>query len=149
MLGHGLCSPGLFALSAYTYTLFSSRRLFVCRGVLSVVPTLSMVWFLFRSANMAFPPRFNLLGELYLIVSLVSYSMWFIFPLGVIAFVAGAYSLLLYGAVQHGRVRNLRFKGGVLGSSQFRMGFLLWVPLNVLLVGSDVFFVCYCSSSKM
>lgn len=43
MVAHGLCSPGLFALSGYTYSLFSSRSIFLCKGVLSLVPRLSLV----------------------------------------------------------------------------------------------------------
>lgn len=43
MVAHGLCSPGLFALSGYTYSLFSSRSIFLCKGALSLVPRLSLV----------------------------------------------------------------------------------------------------------
>lgn len=42
MVAHGLCSPGLFALANYCYSLFASRSLFVCCGVLGLVPSLSL-----------------------------------------------------------------------------------------------------------
>lgn len=42
MVAHGLCSPGLFAIAAYVYSIFSSRRLFVCSGVLRLVPSISL-----------------------------------------------------------------------------------------------------------
>ena len=42
MLAHGFCSPGLFALANYCYGLFSSRSLFICCGVIGLVPRLSL-----------------------------------------------------------------------------------------------------------
>lgn len=42
MVAHGFCSPGLFALVGYLYSLFGSRRLYVCCGVVSLVPRLSL-----------------------------------------------------------------------------------------------------------
>lgn len=42
MVAHGLCSPGLFALAGFVYGIFSSRSFVLCKGVLSVVPVLSL-----------------------------------------------------------------------------------------------------------
>lgn len=42
MVAHGLCSAGLFGLAGYIYKLFSSRRLLLCKGVLGVVPRISL-----------------------------------------------------------------------------------------------------------
>lgn len=42
MVAHGLCSAGLFALAGYLYKLFSSRRLLLCKGVLRVIPSISL-----------------------------------------------------------------------------------------------------------
>ena len=143
MLGHGLCSSGLFALCYCVHEMFSSRSLFICRGAATLVPSLSVVWFLFRIANIGFPLRLNLLGEIFLLCSMVSYSLWFIFPLGVSVFLSGVYSLLLYVATQQGEVRGLRFKGGLLGNPFMVVGFLLWLPLNLLSSRGDVFYGCY------
>lgn len=115
MVAHGLCSPGLFALANYVYVLFSSRSLFVCSGVLGLVPALSLCWFLISSANIAFPPSLRLLSELLLIMSIVSVSLWLMVPIGLIVFVTGAYSLILYSCVQHGSGSRLRGVGGILG----------------------------------
>lgn len=75
MVAHGLCSPGLFGLANYTYDLFGSRIMYLCSGVLGVVPVLSLCWFLMCSSNMAFPPRLRLLSEIMLIVSLGGVSL--------------------------------------------------------------------------
>lgn len=125
MVAHGLCSPGLFALSGYTYSLFSSRSIFLCKGALSLVPRLSLAWFLFCSGNMAFPPRVGLLGEIILIFRLTSYYVWFIVPLGFIVFVTGVYSLILYSLIQHGRVSGLRMRGSLLRSRYMTISLIL------------------------
>lgn len=73
MVAHGLCSAGMFGLAGYVYRLYSSRRLLLCKGVLRVIPRMSLAWFLFCSSNMAFPPRANLLAEIMLIGRLTAY----------------------------------------------------------------------------
>lgn len=75
IVSHGFCSPGLFALAGYLYRLFRSRRLYVCCGVLGLIPGMSLCWFLLCSSNIAFPPRFRVLGELLLLISVIYYSV--------------------------------------------------------------------------
>ena len=42
IVAHGLCSAGLFGLAGCLYRLFSSRSLLLCKGVLRVMPSLSL-----------------------------------------------------------------------------------------------------------
>lgn len=137
MVAHGLCSPGLFSLAAYTYELFGSRIIYLCSGVLRAVPVLSLCWFLMCSRNMAFPPRLRLLSEIILMVSLGGVSLWVLVPTGLIAFVVGVYSLCLYAYIQHGRERRVRVAGEVLSFDYMLLRFLLWVPLNILVLCRD------------
>lgn len=138
MVAHGLCSPGLFAMAGYVYGVFSSRRLYVCSGILGLAPILSICWFLLRSRNMAFPPSLRLLRELILMMSVVSISYWFIVPLSLIVFITGVYSLVLYSYIQHGPKSRLLVRGGVLGVDFMLVTFLLWVPLNLLILCGDL-----------
>ena len=98
---------------------------------------------------MAFPPRLRLMGEIFLIYSLVSYSVWFMFPLGGMAFFAGVYSLLLYSMVQHGNLRGLVNRGGLIGGGVNSMVFLFWVPLNMIIAGSDFLVRWFYLGSRM
>lgn len=75
---------------------------------------------------MAFPPRGNLLGEVMLMSALTSYYFWFLVPLGMIAFVTGAYSLLLYSSIQHGRVSGLVY-GSRVGGVSSRFILMTWL----------------------
>lgn len=70
---------------------------------------------------MAFPPRARLLGEVILIVSLVSYYCWFMVPVGLMVFVTGVYCMVLYSSIQHGMVRGLVGSGVLTGSSFMTM----------------------------
>lgn len=138
MVAHGLCSPGLFGLAGFVFKLFGSRVLVFCSGVMSILPTIRLCWFLFCSRNMSFPPRLRLLSEIYLILSISCCSRWLMIPTGLMVFVVGAYSLILYSLVQHGVENRIRVAGKVLGCEFILIRFLLWVPLNLLVLSGDV-----------
>lgn len=72
IVGHGLCSSGLFCLANIVYERISSRRLLISKGLLNFIPSLGLWWFLLRAGNIAAPPTLNLLGEVRLIISVVS-----------------------------------------------------------------------------
>ena len=72
MIGHGLCSSGLFCLANVVYERLGRRRLYISKGLLNFMPRMGLWWFLLRVGNIAAPPRLNLLGEIQLITALVS-----------------------------------------------------------------------------
>jgi len=74
MVGHGLCSSGLFCLANIVYERVSRRRLLIGKGLLNFIPRIGLWWFLLRAGNIAAPPTLNLLGEVRLIISVVSWS---------------------------------------------------------------------------
>lgn len=102
MLAHGLCSSALFRLANVNYECLGTRRIFLSKGMLVFFPALVFWWFLFCARNMAAPPSMNLGGELLLLGGVLSLrSGWFL-CLGLLRFLAGAYSLFLYVRGQHG-----------------------------------------------
>nr|YP_010417461.1 NADH dehydrogenase subunit 4 [Junonia artaxia]USF17516.1 NADH dehydrogenase subunit 4 [Junonia artaxia] len=137
MIGHGLCSSGMFCLSNISYERLGSRSLFLNKGMMNFMPSMSMWWFLFMSSNMAAPPSLNLMGEISLINSLVSWSWLSMFMLMGISFFSAGYSLYLFSYTQHGKY-NLgvySFYSGV--SREYLMLMLHWLPLNVLILSID------------
>lgn len=58
-------------------------------------------------------------------------------PIGFMAFVVGVYSLCLYAYIQHGGEGGVRVAGKILGFDCILLRFLLWVPLNILVLCSD------------
>nr|AIL31457.1 NADH dehydrogenase subunit 4 [Daimio tethys] len=143
MIGHGLCSSGLFCLANINYERLSSRSLFINKGMMNFMPSLSLWWFLMLSAAMAAPPTINLMGEISLINSLVSWSWMTMLMLMLIPFLSAGYSLYLYSYTQHGKYNlNLySFYTGV--SREYLLLFLHWFPLNIMILKIDYFMIWF------
>nr|ALO70959.1 NADH deshydrogenase subunit 4 [Aleocharinae sp. 4 EF-2015] len=141
MLAHGLCSSGLFCLANICYERLSSRSLYLNKGMINLMPSFSLWWFLLCSSNMAAPPSFNLLGEIMLINSLVSWSFLTMTMLMLISFFSAVYSLYLYSYSQHGMIYSglYSFFNGNL--REFLLLILHWLPLNLLILKSESFFM--------
>nr|WNV61902.1 NADH dehydrogenase subunit 4 [Urodexia penicillum] len=138
MIAHGLCSSGLFCLANISYERLGSRSLLINKGLLNFMPSMTLWWFLLSSANMAAPPTLNLLGEIVLINSIISWSWISMLLLSMVSFFSVAYTLYLYSYSQHGKSSSgiYSFSGGFI--REFLILFLHWFPLNILILKSDV-----------
>nr|QDI93954.1 NADH dehydrogenase subunit 4 [Tuxedo bicinctus] len=143
MLGHGLCSSGMFCLANIIYERSGSRILLVNSGLMGFMPSLCLFWFLLSVNNMGSPPSLNLLGELFLINGVMSWSSLSMIYLMFSSFIGCVYSIYLYSFVNHGPI----FSGYNLGSSGYFLEFLLlfmhWFPLNFLFMKVDIFSLCF------
>nr|QTA71651.1 NADH dehydrogenase subunit 4 [Lens contradens] len=102
MLAHGLSSCGLFYLVGELYKVYSSRMLFVMRGMLGDLFGVNL-WLAFMCGfNAAAPPSLSLVSEVILCISLVSHSIWFSVLVGMLGFLSCLYSWLLYCNTQIG-----------------------------------------------
>nr|YP_010585921.1 NADH dehydrogenase subunit 4 [Lepidostoma longipilosum]UZZ43644.1 NADH dehydrogenase subunit 4 [Lepidostoma longipilosum] len=140
MIGHGLCSSGLFCLVNLNYERLNSRNLFINKGLLNLMPSLSLWWFMFLSSNMAAPPSLNLLGEICLLISLLSWSIILMGLLAFLSFFSAGYSLYLFSFMQHGKFINQmnNFYSGE--CREYLLLLLHWVPLNMLILKMDFFY---------
>nr|UDU84756.1 NADH dehydrogenase subunit 4 [Archips podanus] len=137
MIGHGLCSSGMFCLANINYERLHSRSLFINKGMMNFMPSMSLWWFLLMSSNMAAPPSLNLMGEIMLINSLMSWCWFSMIFLMLISFFSAGYSLYLYSYSQHGKYYCgiYSFYTGV--SREYLMLMLHWLPLNILVMKID------------
>nr|YP_009048934.1 NADH dehydrogenase subunit 4 [Grapholita dimorpha]AID61645.1 NADH dehydrogenase subunit 4 [Grapholita dimorpha] len=137
MIGHGLCSSGMFCLANINYERLHSRSLYINKGMMNFIPSMSLWWFLLMSSNMAAPPSLNLMGEIMLINSLVSWCWFSMIFLMLISFFSAGYSLYLYSYTQHGKYYYgiYSFYTGV--SREYLMLLLHWLPLNILIMKID------------
>nr|YP_009235840.1 NADH dehydrogenase subunit 4 [Bactrocera melastomatos]AMD83695.1 NADH dehydrogenase subunit 4 [Bactrocera melastomatos]WCB99095.1 NADH dehydrogenase subunit 4 [Bactrocera rubigina] len=138
MIAHGLCSSGLFCLANITYERLGSRSLLINSGLLNFMPSMTLWWFLLSACNMAAPPSLNLLGEISLLNSIVSWSWVSMISLSLLSFFSAAYTLYLYAYSQHGKIFSgvYSFSGGKI--REFFLLFLHWFPLNLLILKSDI-----------
>lgn len=138
IVGHGLCSSGLFCLANMVYERVGSRRLFIRKGLLRFIPRIGLWWFLLRVRNMAAPPSLNLLGEINLIISLVSWRRLSIFGLAFLSFFRARYTLYIYSLRQHGVFFTGLYSCRSGKVREYLVLFLHWFPLNVLILNVNL-----------
>nr|ALO76455.1 NADH deshydrogenase subunit 4 [Asthenopholis sp. AST01] len=139
MVAHGLCSSGLFCLANISYERLLSRSLYLNKGLMNLMPTMALWWFLFSCCNMAAPPSLNLMGEIILMNSLVGWSYLTMLFMSLISFFSAAYSLYLYSYSQHGKMYGglYSFSSGYV--REYLLLLLHWFPLNVLVLKSEYY----------
>lgn len=140
IFGHGLCSSGLFYLCNVMYGSFSSRRLIILKGVLSVFPVFRILWFLICSVNISCPPSINLLREIIIISNLLCYGgVLFVICFRAILFFTACYRLYFYYCCRYGACSK-----SVLTLNYSLMRIFLrrfhWLPLNVGILLAYSFF---------
>nr|ACY00196.1 NADH dehydrogenase subunit 4 [Bacillus atticus] len=141
MIAHGLCSSGLFCLANIVYERLGSRSLFIIKGLINFMPSFSFWWFLLSAYNMAAPPSLNLMGEIMLFNSLVSWEFLNTYIFIIMAFFSAAYTLYMYSYSQHGMVYSgsFSFYNGYI--REYLLLFLHWLPLNMIIFLSNMMFI--------
>nr|YP_010390394.1 NADH dehydrogenase subunit 4 [Ctenocephalides canis]UPV72715.1 NADH dehydrogenase subunit 4 [Ctenocephalides canis] len=141
MISHGLCSSGMFCLSNIIYERSGSRSILINKGLMSFMPSMTLFWFLLCSSNMAAPPSLNLLGEILLINSMMSWSMMLMVLIMMISFMSASYSLYLFAYSQHGMSSMSLYSCSSGSVREYLLLFLHWFPLNLLILKSDMFMI--------
>nr|QSF20085.1 NADH dehydrogenase subunit 4 [Xenapatidea procincta] len=139
MISHGLCSSGLFCLVNIIYERMGSRSILVNKGLINFMPSLSLWWFLLCSSNMSAPPSLNLMAEIMLINSMVSWNLILIIFLMMLMFFSSSYTLYMYSFTQHGKLNFslYSFSQGYL--REYLLLILHWIPLNFLILNNELF----------
>nr|QFQ01313.1 NADH dehydrogenase subunit 4 [Paralebbeus jiaolongi] len=138
MVGHGLCSSGLFCIANMAYERIGSRSLFISKGLLSFMPSMALWWFILSACNMAAPPSLNLLGEISLIMSVACWSKFALVSAAALSFFSAAYTLYMYSMSQHGKFVNSLFSCCSGKVREFLVLMLHWLPLNLLILKSGL-----------
>nr|QFG40084.1 NADH dehydrogenase subunit 4 [Munidopsis lauensis] len=136
MVGHGLCSSGLFCLANMVYERLSSRSLLINKGLLNFMPSMALWWFLLSVGNMGAPPTLNLLGEINLIVSMVGWSKVTLWGICLLLFFSCAYTLYMYSLSQHGLFFSSLYSCCSGKIREYLVLSLHWIPLNVVILKS-------------
>nr|YP_009526739.1 NADH dehydrogenase subunit 4 [Ornebius kanetataki]AXY63958.1 NADH dehydrogenase subunit 4 [Ornebius kanetataki] len=143
MLAHGLCSSGLFYLANVIYERLGSRSLMINKGLMSFMPSMTMFWFLLSSSNMAAPPSLNLMGEICLLNSVVSWSFMSMVLLMNLSFFSAAYSLYLYSSTQHGKMYSGLYSCSSGSLRDYLVLILHWLPLNLMILSGDCWLIWF------
>nr|QRW36379.1 NADH dehydrogenase subunit 4 [Nebrioporus canaliculatus] len=139
MIAHGLCSSGLFCLANISYERLNSRSMFMNKGLINLMPSMTLWWFLLSSSNMAAPPSMNLLGEVSLLNSLMSWTWLTMLFLMLLSFFSAVYTLYLFSFSQHGKIYSGKYSCFSGFIREYILLFLHWFPLNLLILKSNLF----------
>lgn len=137
IISHGFCSSALFALANYTYEKSHRRSLFLRKGILILLPSLTLWWFLFSVINMAAPPSINLVGEIIIFPATIFGSFYCLLPLALISFLAALYSIYLFTCSQHGGGPKYLKPFARFSTLGYTLLFLHWIPANLLTLKRD------------
>lgn len=135
IIGHGFCSSGLFCSANINYERLNSRSVYLLKGYIIFTPAFSILWFLLCTSNIATPPSLNFLGEITRIISIYSWSHFFILPIIIIVFMSATYSLFLFSQTQYSKPSSNIKPFFPISLREWLISFLHWVPLNL-------FFLC-------
>nr|QHO63859.1 NADH dehydrogenase subunit 4 [Geukensia demissa] len=130
MLGHGLCSSGLFSLVFVLYCNSNSRSILLNKGIVALAPGMAFFSFLLCSSNMSAPLSLSFLGEVMVFVGCMKISFFISLLLGFISFLSACYSLYFYGLICHGK-SNVMWKMNV-SFVEYLVCLIHWFPLNFL-----------------
>lgn len=106
IIAHGLTSSLLFCLANTNYERIHSRIIIIARGLQTIFPLIATWWLIASLANLALPPTINLMGELFITISLYSWSNPSIILIGVNIIITGIYSIYIIISTQRGKITN-------------------------------------------
>jgi len=134
-IAHGLSSSALFICIGVLYERYHTRNLYYYRGISSVMPLFSIMFFIFNLANLGFPGTLNFVSEFLLIVGIFNYSIIF----GLLSLIGVFYSVI-YSMVLISRVLFGQFSKDIFYFSDLtRREFLILFKLLFLTIFFGLF----------
>nr|ABC47527.1 NADH dehydrogenase subunit 4 [Chiroderma trinitatum] len=103
MIAHGLTSSMLFCLANSNYERVHSRTMILARGLQTLLPLMAAWWLLASLTNLALPPTINLIGELFVVMAMFSWSNLSLILLGLNIILTALYSLYMLITTQRGK----------------------------------------------
>nr|YP_009446483.1 NADH dehydrogenase subunit 4 [Phrynosoma blainvillii]ATY40971.1 NADH dehydrogenase subunit 4 [Phrynosoma blainvillii] len=134
MIAHGLTSSMLFCLANTNYERTHSRTLILAQGLQLIFPLMTTWWLLANMINMALPPSINLMGELFIIVSLFNWSFPTILLTGLGTLITAMYSLHMFLTTQRNKLPTHTFMSDPTHTREHLLMTLHTLPLTLLIM---------------
>lgn len=139
IISHGVVSSGIFWGANLIYENSHSRNIVFNSGVLSKVPIFTLFWFLLCIGNIASPPSFNLLREIFCLLRLYSINWVSGGILGLIIFFRVGYTIILYSTTQQKKEGVARIGLFRIKISELRIFFLHGFYVYILCLSFSIF----------
>lgn len=138
IIAHGLCSSGLFFILNLNYKITNSRLIIINKGVIVYIPSITLMWFLLCSSNIAAPLSLNLVREVILLIGLIIYLKIFIIKLFIYCLLRFIYSLYFFRYMNHGN-SNYNIHINIRNIKNYLVLLFHWFPLNLIFFNLDIF----------
>lgn len=146
IISHGLRSSGLFCIVNIYYERFGSRRMYINKGLITILPVFTLFFFMLCASNIAAPPTINLLSEIFLITRILKFDklILLIFPFA--SYLGAVFTLFLFSYSQHGKIYYGGFSIIKVNFREYHLLLLHIIPVNFLILKIDYFiFIIYLS----
>lgn len=104
LIGHGICSSGLFSYINILYERSTRRRILVNKGIINYRLIISSFIFILCVVNLGAPPSINLFRELFLVSSCVFYRIQRIGLILVGSILVASYCMIIFRDSHHGKL---------------------------------------------
>nr|DBA43489.1 TPA_asm: ND4 [Bombus cullumanus] len=133
MISHGLVSSGLFYLVNMIYSQTNSRVMFINKGMINFMPSISMFWFMMCIYNSGAPISLNMVSEIFLLISLVSWYKFLFMILIFYCLFSFVYSIYLFSFIQYGKIFDLMENLSSMKLLNYLTLILHLLPLNLII----------------
>lgn len=103
IIAHGISSSALFFLVNDLYIKIHSRNIIIFKGLITVIPNITLWWFLFIAINISAPPSINTIREIFIISRLIIWSKSTIIPIILASFITASFSLSIFVNINHNK----------------------------------------------
>nr|DBA43801.1 TPA_asm: ND4 [Bombus supremus] len=134
MISHGLVSSGLFYLVNMIYMQTNSRSVFINKGMINLMPSMSMMWFMFCVFNSGAPISLNMVSEIFLLMSLIYWCKYLFMLLIFYCLLSFIYSIYLFSFIQYGMNYDVKIKVFNCSLLNYITLILHLLPLNFIIM---------------
>nr|YP_011017951.1 NADH dehydrogenase subunit 4 [Anidiocerus bimaculatus]WQF69863.1 NADH dehydrogenase subunit 4 [Anidiocerus bimaculatus] len=136
MIGHGLCSSGMFCMANLVYKRLLSRSFFINKGLINFMPNLSLIWFILCCFNMSCPPSINFLSELMIMGSMMNYFCWSFVYMIFISFLSACFSMYLFSYTNHG-IFHMNYSYSYININEYLLLIIHLLPMLMVMLIID------------
>ncbi|YP_187584.1 NADH dehydrogenase subunit 4 (mitochondrion) [Asterias amurensis] len=141
MIAHGLISSSLFCLANLLYERNSTRTLAITRGFKLITPLLSLWWIITCVTNLGLPPTPNLIGELLIISSVISWNISSFIIITSATVFGAIYSLLIFQNTNNSTFPTFISNIQPINSSEHILMFLHIFPIIFIIINPSVLII--------
>nr|YP_009691856.1 NADH dehydrogenase subunit 4 [Cyclosa japonica]QEG58636.1 NADH dehydrogenase subunit 4 [Cyclosa japonica] len=137
MIAHGLSSSALFLMVNMIYSKHHTRNIVSFKGLWKSFPNITFWWFIFIAANISAPPSINLMGEIFILMSVINLNLLIMLPFIFISLMSSIFSIILFLNTIHNQPNSLITLNS--HNKLFLTLFLHFLPLILLIMKMEMF----------